>query len=91
MKFEKLFVVCIIIFSALSQQMIQAQTSGKVEIKFNYEKRAGIASNQFAVWIEDEDGNFIKTLYVTRFTGNGGYKKRPDALPLWSKKHSKKM
>ena len=27
-----------------------------VEISFNYTHRSGIASNQFAVWIEDSDG-----------------------------------
>jgi len=42
-----------------------------------------MASNQFAVWVEDKNGNLIKTLYVTEFTANGGYKKRPDSLPEW--------
>ena len=56
------------------------------EISLNYEKQSGYASNQFAVWIEDFDGDIIRTLYVTRFTANGGYKNRPDSIPIWVKK-----
>lgn len=57
--------------------------SGQVDITLNYLHRSGIASNQFVVWIEDSDGSFIKTLFVTRFTASGGWKSRPDALPVW--------
>lgn len=58
----------------------------KLVISFDFEKQSGNASNQFAVWIEDMDGKFIKTLYATRFTANGGYKNRPEALPTWVEK-----
>lgn len=85
MRFRKLFVLCATIVFALS---LQAQTSN-VTVSFNYERVKAMASNQFAVWIEDANGNFIKTLYVTKFTGNGGYKKRPDSLPQWADKHTK--
>lgn len=57
--------------------------SGAVTISFDFEKQSGYASNQFAVWIEDADGQYIQTLYATRFTANGGYKNRPDAVPVW--------
>ena len=57
--------------------------SGELTIIFDYEKQSGHASNQFAVWIEDMDGNLIKTLYATKFTAHGGYKNRPDSLSLW--------
>ncbi len=60
-----------------------APESDKVVITFDYNKQSGYASNQFAVWIEDAEGNFIKTLYATRFTAKGGYKDRADALPVW--------
>ena len=60
--------------------------SGTVTITFDYEKQSGYASNQFAVWIEDMDGNYIKTLYVTRYTANGGYKDRPDSISTWVEK-----
>ena len=55
-------------------------------VSFNYEKQSGSASNQFAVWIENIDGQFIKTLYATGFTAKGGYKNRPDSLVLWVEK-----
>jgi len=38
------------------------------------------------VWIEDADGNHVKTLYATRWTANGGYKTRPTSIPLWVEK-----
>ena len=60
--------------------------SGEVTISFDYEKQSGYASNQFAVWIEDTDGKYIKTLYATRYTASGGYKDRPDSIALWVKK-----
>ena len=60
--------------------------TGEVIITFDYEKQSGSASNQFAVWIENMDGQIIKTLYATRYTTNGGYKNRPDSIALWVEK-----
>ena len=60
--------------------------AGGVVIRFDYQKQSGHASNQFAVWIEDASGNLVKTLYATRYTANGGYKNRPDSIPLWVEK-----
>ena len=57
-----------------------------LEIAFKYERQSGTASNQFAVWIENMDGQLIKTLYATRFTATGGYKNRPDSIPVWVEK-----
>ena len=54
-----------------------------VTISFDFEKQQGYASNQFAVWIENENGELVKTLFVTEFAANGGYQKRPDAIPTW--------
>lgn len=59
---------------------------GELVVTFDYEKQSGHASNQFTVWIEDADGNFVKTLYATRFTANGGYQNRPDSIPMWVSK-----
>ena len=87
-----LFIILSFIFllCACTDRAEPAETSdsdsGKVVITFDYEKQSGYASNQFAVWIEDMDGNHIKTLYVTRFTANGGYKNRPDSIPMWVEK-----
>jgi hypothetical protein len=56
-----------------------------VDISFYYTRKMGFASNQFAVWIEDAGGNYIKTLYATRFTATGGYKRRAESVPRWVK------
>jgi len=57
--------------------------TGSIQITFDYEKQSGWASNQFAVWLEDMDGNFVRTLYATRWTANGGYKSRDMSLSEW--------
>jgi hypothetical protein len=62
-----------------------AGISQKVEISFVYQKQKGWASNQFAVWIEDPSGKYVKTLYSTRFTAKGGWQKRQQSLPGWVK------
>ncbi|MBN2224877.1 MAG: hypothetical protein JW765_09410 [Deltaproteobacteria bacterium] len=51
---------------------------------------------QVAVWIEDLDGNYIETLYVTKKSGTQGWRsspdlpagsiRRPESLPCWSHK-----
>jgi len=55
------------------------------EITFTFTRQSGHATNQFAVWIEDARGQHIKTLYATRFTANGGWKRRPSSIPVWVK------
>jgi hypothetical protein len=63
-----------------------AGTPGTVEISFDFSRQSGIANNQFAVWIEDSRGKFVKSLYVTGFSGKGGFRQRPEALPEWVKR-----
>lgn len=58
----------------------------QIEISVQWKKAPGFGSNQCAIWVEDESGNYVKTIYVSKFTGNGGFKKRPDCLPLWRNK-----
>lgn len=48
--------------------------------------RGGIASSQYAIWIEDEEGKLVRTLYATSFTAKGGYEYREDAIPFWVRK-----
>ena len=60
--------------------------SGEIVVTFDYEKQSGSASNQYAVWVEDMDGQLIKTLYATRWTADGGFKTRPDSIALWVEK-----
>jgi len=57
--------------------------TGEVVITLDYVRQPGSASNQYAVWIEDMQGNLIKSLYASRWTANGGYSSRPDSIPLW--------
>jgi hypothetical protein len=57
--------------------------SARLTVGFDYQSQRGAASNQFAVWIEDADGELVKTLYATAFTANGGYEIRPDSILNW--------
>ena len=57
----------------------------RLEISFRFQ-RGGIASSQYAIWIEDETGRLVRTLYATSFTAEGGYEYRKDALPVWVSK-----
>ena len=63
-----------------------ADASGLVTITFDYLKQSGSASNQIAVWVEDMDGNYLQTVYVTRWTARGGFNTRPDSIALWVQK-----
>jgi hypothetical protein len=65
--------------------LASADSSPKLEIAFTYHRQSGMASNQFAIWIEDSTGRHIKTLYATRFTAQGGWKDRPSSLSRWVK------
>lgn len=66
---------------------------GSVELSFQYNKQPGPGSNQYAVWVENPDGEVVKTLYVTQFTAKGraregqpasrGYTYRPSCTPTW--------
>lgn len=66
-----------------------------LEVSFNYQKQAGPGSNQYAVWIENEKGEVVKTLFVTAYTTKGrarggqsaqrGYVVRPACVPTWVK------
>ena len=64
-----------------------------LEVSFNYQRQDGPGSNQYAVWIENEKGEMVKTLFVTSYTTKGrtrgseqpvrGYIKRPACVPTW--------
>jgi hypothetical protein len=82
----KKFFVPFVLCGLMVQPGVFAQTTaGSVEISFTYTRQGGFGSNQFAVWITDAQGNYVKTLYATRFTASGGYAKRPQAIPDWVK------
>ena len=73
----------------------KAAKAKTVEVSFDYQKQAGPGSNQYAVWIENEQGDVVKTLFVTSYTTKGrtrpgeepmrGYVKRPNCVPTWVK------
>jgi hypothetical protein len=61
----------------------QGQTGRRLEISFSCDNLLLVASNQYAFWIEDMDGNYIDTLYVTRYTAGEGHRRRPQSIPKW--------
>lgn len=66
-----------------------------MELSFDYARQQTHGSNQYAVWVENEAGELVKTLYVTTFTALGrsrgdekpqrGYEFRPACVPHWVK------
>ena len=58
----------------------------KVTITYELSKIPGPGSNQLAVWVEDRDSSVVKTLFATKYTATGGWKKRPASLSEWVKK-----
>ncbi|MBM6865491.1 DUF2271 domain-containing protein [Bacteroides caecigallinarum] len=76
---------CTISYAKDREETKKNSTGERLEISFRFQ-RGGIASSQYAIWIEDENGNLVRTLYVTSFTANGGYEYRKDAVPVWVNK-----
>jgi hypothetical protein len=74
----------ILVFTGTTAQQAVSQQA-VAEITFSYKKLSGSASNQFAIWIENSQGEYIKTLYATRFTANGGWSRRSSSIPMWVK------
>ena len=82
---KKIFIILFALFIATSFEY--AQNNKIVQINFDYTKREGFSSNQIAIWLEDANGNYIKTIYITDFTGRReGWKKRNQSLSNWQKK-----
>jgi len=75
------FLVCICCCSTL--YLSDQAASGTASITYDLHRIPGGGSNQIALWIEDEDGNCLKSLYATRFGADGGFKRRPDTLSEW--------
>ena len=91
-------VAMLLIVSATAQTkkgQTKKVTERALEVSFNYQRQAGPGSNQYAVWIENEKGEVVKTLFVTSYTTKGrvrgneqpmrGYIKRPHCVPTWVK------
>lgn len=58
-------------------------TGRRIEISFDYERQGGAGSNQYAIWIEDANGELVKTLAVTKYTSTGGWRLRKTSLSHW--------
>lgn len=107
-----LFVLSIIAVSCVSGRISESETivlttnlSGTGN-PFTMEFIRGKAHNypSFAIWIEDMEGNYLETLYVTRYVATGVYGKkeirpgvwgnepgevrRPATLPYWAHKRN---
>jgi len=103
------FVLLILVSCATEKQVGQQPeiittalpgTLQTIEIEFIKGKAFNYPS--FAFWVEDTEGNYIETLYVTRFVATGTYDhgelspgkwsntageaRRPASLPYWSHK-----
>jgi len=78
----KRFFVFFALLSVFSLADSAAQQAA-AEMTFSFTRQSGAASNQFAVWIENTQGQHIKTLYATRYTANGGWRQRATSIPIW--------
>jgi len=58
-----------------------------VEITFNFNRSSNKkGSDQFAAWIEDSNGKFVRTLVVTQYAARKGAAKYTFCLPTWSER-----
>jgi len=85
-KFLLIFILSVFTLSCTSAQQQQvSQYPAAAEITFTFTRQTRSASNQYAVWIENAQGQHVKTLYATRWTAAGGFRSRPSSIPIWVK------
>lgn len=86
-KITVLFIGVVLLLSGCGTKKTSiSQGPGSVKIQYNLSNISKLASNQLAVWIEDENGNYVRSIYATKFIATGGYKERYQAMPEWIKK-----
>ena len=62
----------------------QLSKNYNAEIAFDFTRGSTHATSQVAAWVENEDEEIVKTLYVSDFTGvRRGYHQRENALSHW--------
>ena len=77
MRRKKLFIAALAATLLAIPAMVQskkgetAKKAQTLEVSFDYQRQAGPGSNQYAVWIENEKGDVVKTLFVTSYTTKG--------------------
>ena len=55
-----------------------------VQVELDYSRMSTMASNQMALWVENEEGTLVRTIFATSFTaGRRGYAFRDGALNHW--------
>ena len=83
-----LSIVCILVCICGSAIPVisDQEASGTVDITYVLHLTPTNLKNQIAVWIEDNDGNYVKSLYATRDAAIGKWKERPDMLTQWVRK-----
>lgn len=79
---------------------LRFDTGSRYSSSFKFDVFNIVIKPQIAVWIEDEDGNFIKTLYVTQTFATQNWLAlikldkretyRKEVLPCWYYRHLKK-
>jgi len=80
-------IIFVLLLTVLVLTSISAQQAAQAaDITFTFTRQSGSASNQYAIWIENAQGQLVKTLYAVRWTANGGFKTRPTSIPMWVKK-----
>jgi hypothetical protein len=57
-----------------TEPLVPVVLSGELVISFDFVRQSGPASNQHAVWIEDMDGNVVRTLFASRWTADGWFR-----------------
>ena len=79
--------VLLVIPAVALNQKGKAAKANSLEVSFNYQRQQGPGSNQYAVWIENEKGEVVKTLFVTSFTTKGRVRgnEQPMRVPTWVK------
>ena len=81
-----LFALCSLLVGGKTLAADKPQQTGvsseHLDITFDYQ-RGGIASSQYAIWVEDAIGRPVRTIFVTSFTATRGVSERPDAVPTW--------
>jgi len=97
---------CISQKKIITESVIITTAPENINTKLEFELTTGKTHNRpsFAIWVEDLDGNYIETLYVTQYFAKGifghgetspgkwknepGEVRRPAALPYWSHKRN---
>ena len=60
----------------------QAPDKNYVSVSFPFNRQNAKGTDQFAIWIENEQGQFIRTVFVTQYGANKGVKKS-NIVPTW--------